>query len=53
MSNFRFNAYFVNSTNRPFGEVSCDFPAQGWERLPHLLPDPVSEETRTFRWASI
>ena len=33
--------------DRSPGEVTCHFPAQGWERLPHLLPDPVSKETRT------
>lgn len=35
---------------RSSGEVSCDLPTQGWERLSHFLPDSVQQEAWNLGW---
>lgn len=45
--NFNTNMLYVI---RSAGEISCHLSAEGWERLPHLLPDSVPKETRTAGW---
>lgn len=38
---------------RPVGEISCDLPAQGWERLSHFLPDIIQQKAWNPGWVDM